>query len=63
MTVLQAVQFTHGFVAEFENEEDRAYYITEDPAHIAFGASMEGLIAKPPDKGGAGVMDFTPDVF
>ncbi|KAJ4989299.1 hypothetical protein SVAN01_05204 [Stagonosporopsis vannaccii] len=28
--------FTHGFVVEFESEEDRDYYVNEDPAHQDF---------------------------
>lgn len=27
---------THAFVAEFENEEDRKYYLEKDPEHSAF---------------------------
>lgn len=28
--------FTHGFVVEFESEEDRDYYVSKDPAHQDF---------------------------
>ncbi|ETN43797.1 uncharacterized protein HMPREF1541_11121 [Cyphellophora europaea CBS 101466] len=28
--------FTHGFVVEFSNEEQRDYYVFKDPAHQAF---------------------------
>ncbi|KAK0645827.1 hypothetical protein B0T16DRAFT_147403 [Cercophora newfieldiana] len=27
---------THGFVAEFASVEDRDYYVTKDPSHLAF---------------------------
>jgi hypothetical protein len=48
---------THVFVSEFENEEDRAYYITKDPAHLAFVQSLAGVVEK------AQAVDFTPGVF
>lgn len=48
---------THVFVSEFENEEDRAYYIKKDPAHLAFIQSLGGVVAK------AQAVDFTPGVF
>lgn len=28
--------FTHGFVVEFETEQDRDYYVSKDPAHQDF---------------------------
>ncbi|KAF2130961.1 dabb-domain-containing protein [Dothidotthia symphoricarpi CBS 119687] len=28
--------FTHGFVVEFESEQDRDYYVHKDPAHQEF---------------------------
>jgi hypothetical protein len=28
--------YTHGFVVEFESEEDRDYYVNKDPAHQEF---------------------------
>lgn len=28
--------YTHGFVVEFESEEDRDYYVSKDPAHQDF---------------------------
>ncbi|KAJ8108716.1 hypothetical protein OPT61_g7980 [Boeremia exigua] len=31
-----AAPFTHGFVVEFESEEDRDYYVSKDPAHQDF---------------------------
>jgi len=29
--------FTHGFVVEFATAADRDYYVSSDPAHLAFG--------------------------
>ncbi|KAL2022811.1 hypothetical protein VTK56DRAFT_4627 [Thermocarpiscus australiensis] len=43
---------THGFVVEFASAEDRDYYVTKDPAHLAFAKSLEGLLEK------ATVVDF-----
>ncbi|GAD96341.1 stress responsive A/B barrel domain protein [Paecilomyces variotii No. 5] len=48
---------THIFVEEFENEEDRKYYLDKDPMHLAFVHSLGGLIEK------AQVVDFTAGVF
>lgn len=48
---------THVFVVEFENEDDREYYVRSDPAHQAFVKSLDGVIEK------AQVVDFTPGVF
>lgn len=53
---MQAV-YTHGFVVEFESEEDVKYYLKEDPAHIAFVKSLDGLVEK------LGIMDYMPGVF
>ncbi|KAG9229688.1 hypothetical protein BJ875DRAFT_507791 [Amylocarpus encephaloides] len=36
--------FSHGFVSHFANEQDRRYYIEEDPAHQAFVKSLDGII-------------------
>lgn len=47
--------FTHAFVMEFDNEEDRDFYVTQDEAHQAFKASLKGLV----DKDGAQVLDYT----
>ncbi|KAG8626966.1 hypothetical protein KVT40_005911 [Elsinoe batatas] len=47
---------THGFVFEFDSEEDRNYYVKEDPAHLEFVASIKDLVS------GARVVDFTPGV-
>ncbi|KAJ0116875.1 hypothetical protein J7T55_010026 [Diaporthe amygdali] len=48
---------SHVFVSEFENEKDREYYLNEDPAHLAFVKSLDGIVAK------VQVVDFTPGVF
>ena len=45
--------FTHAFVVEFENEQDRDFYVKEDEAHLAFVASLEGLVD------GVQVLDYT----
>ena len=50
--------YSHGFVVEFESEEDRDYYVKEDPAHAAFKKSMDGLLVGRP-----GIMDFEPGSF
>ncbi|KAI0468170.1 hypothetical protein F4859DRAFT_517360 [Xylaria cf. heliscus] len=49
--------FTHCFVARFETAEDRNYYVKEDPAHLAFVATLMDKID------GAQVLDFTPGEF
>ncbi|EDU49111.1 stress responsive A B barrel domain containing protein [Pyrenophora tritici-repentis] len=36
--------FTHGFVVEFESEEDRDYYVIKDPAHLEF-VKLAGEVA------------------
>ncbi|CAE7026128.1 hypothetical protein CFE70_003715 [Pyrenophora teres f. teres 0-1] len=46
--------FTHGFVVEFESEEDRDYYVNKDPAHLEF-AKFAGEVA-----GGVKVFDYEP---
>jgi len=45
---------THGFVVEFENEEDRDYYVHKDPAHQDF-VKFAGEVAS-----GAKVFDYEP---
>ncbi|KAF8861030.1 stress responsive A/B barrel domain protein [Acephala macrosclerotiorum] len=52
-----AAGITHAFVEEFENEEDRKYYLETDPAHLAFVKSIGAVVKK------AQVVDFTPGVF
>lgn len=49
--------FTHGFVCEFQNAEDRDYYISKDPAHLEFVASLEGVVKD------VRVVDYEPGVF
>ncbi|KAI0127635.1 stress responsive A/B barrel domain protein [Xylariales sp. AK1849] len=49
--------FTHAFVSQFENEEDRKYYLESDPAHIEFVKSIGDILDKHQ------VIDFTPGVF
>lgn len=49
--------FTHVFVVEFESEEDRDYYVKEDPVHKAFKAGLEGKIKE------ALVVDFERGIF
>lgn len=49
--------YTHGFVVEFANDKDRMYYVEEDPAHLAFVASLAGVVRD------AGVVDFVADAF
>ncbi|RYP78388.1 hypothetical protein DL771_000573 [Monosporascus sp. 5C6A] len=47
---------THGYICEFDNEEDRAYYLEEDPAHKEWVQHVKPYIA------GAQVIDFVPGV-
>lgn len=49
--------FTHGFVSEFQNEEDRKYYLEQDPAHLAFVASLADIMQN------VRVVDFVPGKF
>jgi len=49
--------FTHGFICEFQNAEDRKYYLEKDPAHLEFVASLENVIQN------VRVVDFEPGVF
>ncbi|KAL6717606.1 hypothetical protein ACLMJK_005521 [Lecanora helva] len=53
-----AVHYTHAFVVEFEKEEDRKYYLEEDPAHLEFVKGIGEFLAGKP-----GIMDFTPGVL
>lgn len=48
---------THAFVSEFESEEDRQYYLREDPAHLAFVKSLGAVVDQ------VQVVDFLPGVF
>ncbi|KAK0290933.1 hypothetical protein LTR35_001654 [Friedmanniomyces endolithicus] len=49
--------FTHGFVSEFQSEEDRKYYLEKDPAHLEFVASLGGLVEN------VRVVDFEPGKY
>ncbi|RFU35505.1 hypothetical protein B7463_g794, partial [Scytalidium lignicola] len=49
--------FTHSYILEFASKEDRDYYISHDPAHMAFGHSLTGIVQK------VMVMDFVPGVY
>jgi hypothetical protein len=42
---------------QFENAEDRKYYLEKDPAHLAFKNSIGAVVKK------VQVVDFTPGVF
>jgi len=50
---------THGFVVEFEDEEDRDYYVHKDPAHLDFVKYVtdSGVVE------GITVIDFVPGIF
>ncbi|EOA91147.1 hypothetical protein ACJQWK_11239 [Exserohilum turcicum] len=50
----QAGNSTHGFVVEFENEEDRDYYVFKDPVHQEF-IKFAGEVAS-----GVRVVDYEP---
>ncbi|TFB02327.1 hypothetical protein CCMA1212_005812 [Trichoderma ghanense] len=47
---------THGFIFELESEEDRQYFIHQDPAHLALYA-LAGSVEK------FNVLAFVPGVF
>jgi len=49
--------FSHAFVSYFSNEEDRRYYLEEDPAHLEFVKSLEDIIQN------VRVVDYSPGVF
>ena len=44
-------------MVEFENEEDRKYYLEQDPAHLAFVKSLKDIVEK------AQIVDYEPSVF
>ncbi|KAI1340639.1 stress responsive A/B barrel domain protein [Xylariaceae sp. FL0016] len=48
---------THVFISQFENEDDRTYYLQKDPAHLDFVASIQELVDK------VQVVDFTAGAF
>ena len=45
---------------EFENGEDRDFYVKYDEAHKAFGAFVEPLLECP---GGVQVLDYVPGMY
>ncbi|MCJ1482633.1 hypothetical protein MMC06_002799 [Schaereria dolodes] len=49
--------FSHGFVVEFENEEDRKYYLEQDPAHLGFVKTLDGIMER------VRIVDYEPGVF
>ncbi|KAF2497951.1 dabb-domain-containing protein [Lophium mytilinum] len=49
--------FSHGFVVEFENEEDRKYYLESDPSHVQFTKDVGPIIQN------VRVVDFEPGKF
>ncbi|KAI0165332.1 dabb-domain-containing protein [Hypoxylon sp. FL1284] len=49
--------YTHAFFVEIENNEDRKYFLTEDPAHQEFLASIVGVVDK------VQILDFTHGVL
>lgn len=49
--------FSHGFVVEFASEEDRRYYVEEDPAHLEFKKKVKEVVEK------VGVVDYTPGEY
>lgn len=54
---LEQGAFTHGFVSEFQSEEDRKYYLEQDPAHLEFVASLKDIVQN------VRVVDFEPGVL
>ena len=44
MSVFVQGGFSHAFVMEFESVEDRDYYVKEDPVHLAFVKSLDGIV-------------------
>ena len=56
LTMLQGAS-THGFVVEFEKEEDREYYLNKDPEHLAFVKSVGEIVED------IKVVDFEPGKF
>lgn len=48
---------THAFVVHFASADDRDYYVSKDPAHLAFVKSLDGIIEK------AQVVDFIDGVY
>jgi hypothetical protein len=57
LTAIHQGGFTHGFVVEFETEEDRAYYLEKDPEHLAYVEFIKPLLQN------VRVVDFEPGKF
>jgi len=53
----QVGAFSHAFVSHFASDEDRRYYLEEDPAHLAFVKSLEGIIQN------VRIVDYNPGKF
>ncbi|KAF2236684.1 dabb-domain-containing protein [Viridothelium virens] len=49
--------FSHGFVFEFENEDDRKYYLEKDPAHLDFVKDVGTFVQN------VRVIDFTTGIL
>jgi len=49
--------YSHAFISEFQNDDDRRYYLEKDPAHLEFVSSLEGLVQN------VKVVDFEPGVL
>jgi hypothetical protein len=48
---------THALVVEFEDEDDRKYYLEQDPAHMEASKTVHEIVKK------AQILDFTAGVF
>lgn len=48
---------SHGYILEFKNQQDRQYFLDEDPSHQAFVSA----ISEESDE--YMVFDFTPGIF
>ena len=55
--ILNKNGFTHAFVVEFDNADDRDHYVKRDEAHLAFVASIGSLVD------GAQVLDYEAGKF
>ena len=44
-------------MVEFASEEDRKYYVDQDPAHSEFKKSLKGVVER------VGVIDYSPGVY
>jgi hypothetical protein len=48
---------SHAFIIRFDSNEDRNYYVKEDPAHQAFKNAVAAVVEK------AQVIDFQEGIF